>query len=126
MELSELVPVAEKVTALRQVRAELEEARTLVRDETDPEMRRMAEEEVREIERRLPELEHDVQRALLPNDAADEKNAILEILAGTGGDESAGHSFGQFRRLAAQNRAADGPGDRRSAFRRRSRGVRGG
>ena len=47
MELSELVPVAEKVTALRQVRAELEEARTLVRDETDPEMCRMAEEEVR-------------------------------------------------------------------------------
>ena len=103
MELSELVPVAEKVTALRQVRAELEEARTLVRDETDPEMRRMAEEEVREIERRLPELEHDVQRALLPKDAADEKNAILEIRAGTGGDEAAlfaGNLFAMYQKYA--------------------------
>ncbi len=103
MELSELVPVAEKVTALRQVCAELEEARTLVRDETDPEMRRMAEEEVREIERRLPELEHDVQRALLPKDAADEKNAILEIRAGTGGDEAAlfaGNLFAMYQKYA--------------------------
>ena len=103
MELSELVTVAEKVTALRQVRAELEEARTLVRDETDPEMRRMAEEEVREIERRLPELEHDVQRALLPKDAADEKNAILEIRAGTGGDEAAlfaGNLFAMYQKYA--------------------------
>lgn len=103
MELSELVPVAEKVTALRQVRAELADAQALVRDETDPEMRRMAEEEVREIEHRLPELEHDVQRALLPKDAADDKNAILEIRAGTGGDEAAlfaGNLFAMYQKYA--------------------------
>ena len=103
MELSELVPVAEKVTALRQVRAELAEAQALVRDETDPEMRRMAEEEVRAIEHRLPELEHDVQRALLPKDAADDKNAILEIRAGTGGDEAAlfaGNLFAMYQKYA--------------------------
>jgi peptide chain release factor 1 len=103
MELSELVPVAEKVTALRQVRAELEEAQALVRDETDPEMRRMAEEEVREIEHRLPALEHDVQRALLPKDAADDKNAIIEIRAGTGGDEAAlfaGNLFAMYQKYA--------------------------
>jgi len=89
MELAELTPVAEQVVELRRCRQDLDEARTLAADEADPEMRKMAEEEAREIEARLPELEKAVQRALLPKDAADQKNAILEIRAGTGGDEAA-------------------------------------
>jgi peptide chain release factor 1 len=88
VELSELIPVAEQIEALRETQAALADARTML-DEDDPEMRRMAEDEVREIEGRLPALEKAVQKALLPRDAADEKNAIIEIRAGTGGDEAA-------------------------------------
>ena len=106
MELSELAPVVEQVEELRRTRGELNEARALAEEETDPEMRRMAEDEAREIEARLPDLERAVQRALLPKDAADQKNAILEIRAGTGGDEAAlfaGDLFGMYQKYAQQH-----------------------
>ena len=63
----------------------------------DPDMKAMAEEEAAELKKRLPELEQAVKRMLLPKDADDEKNAILEIRAGTGGDEAALFAADLFR-----------------------------
>ena len=87
-ELSELAPVVAKVEELKRTRAELDDARALV-EESDDEMRELAALEVAEIEGRLPALEREVQILLLPKDEADEKNVILEVRAGTGGDEAA-------------------------------------
>ena len=55
----------------------------------EPDMRALAEEELRELQGRLPDLERDIRLLLLPKDIADEKDAIVEIRAGTGGDEAA-------------------------------------
>jgi peptide chain release factor 1 len=60
-----------------------------LRSGDDAEMRAMAEQEYFVLKARLPEMERDLQAMLLPKDAADEKNAILEVRAGTGGDEAA-------------------------------------
>ena len=70
---------------------------------TEAELRGLAEEELRAVRARLLELEQDLKVALLPKDAADEKNAILEIRAGTGGDEAAlfaGDLFRMYQRYA--------------------------
>jgi peptide chain release factor 1 len=89
-ELAELEPVAEKVEAWRRARRELEGLDTLLADpDTDPEMRALARDERVALEERLAGLEREVRKALLPKDAADEKSAILEIRAGTGGEEAA-------------------------------------
>ena len=63
----------------------------------DAEMKKMAEEEMHDLQKQLPELTKAVQLALLPKDAADEKNAILEVRAGTGGDEAALFAADLFR-----------------------------
>jgi peptide chain release factor 1 len=60
-------------------------------------MKTMAEDELRDLQKQLPELTKNVQIALLPKDAADEKNAILEVRAGTGGDEAALFAADLFR-----------------------------
>ena len=104
-ELSELAPVVAKVEELKRTRAELAEAQALA-DGGDPEMKELAEAEVEEIESRLPDLEREVQILLLPKDEADEKNVILEVRAGTGGDEAAlfaSDLFAMYQRYA-QNR----------------------
>jgi peptide chain release factor 1 len=89
-ELAELEPVAERIEAYRRARRELEGLDQLLADPaTDPEMRALAREERAGLEARLAELDRAVRRALLPKDAADEKSAILEIRAGTGGEEAA-------------------------------------
>ncbi|BCX19583.1 MAG: peptide chain release factor 1 [Geminicoccaceae bacterium] len=89
-ELAKLEPVAEKVEAWRRARRELEGLDTLLADpDTDPEMRALARDERVALEERLAGLEREVRKALLPKDAADEKSAILEIRAGTGGEEAA-------------------------------------
>jgi peptide chain release factor 1 len=67
---------------------ELEQARSLLASETDQEMRQMAEDEVAQHEARLPELEDKVKLFLVPRDPRDERNAIVEIRAGTGGTEA--------------------------------------
>lgn len=87
-ELAEIAPVVEKVTELKLTRAELDETRALAA-ESDAEMVALAQEEAARLEARLLDLERAVQRLLLPRDAADAKNAILEVRAGTGGDEAA-------------------------------------
>jgi len=89
-EYAELQPVVERIMALRKIEAELDDLDALARDPSgEAEMRRLAEEEHRALKAKLPGLEREVQLLLLPKDKADERNVILEIRAGTGGDEAA-------------------------------------
>ena len=88
-ELSDLTPVAEGIEGLRKMRGEIAELEQMMRDAAaDADMRELAEEEHRELAGRLPGLERELQLMLLPRDEADEKNAILEVRAGTGGEEA--------------------------------------
>jgi peptide chain release factor 1 len=89
-EHAELAPVIAVIDEYRNTQHELEGAETLIADpKTDPEMRSMAEEERAALKEKFAKLEHDLQIQLLPKDAADSSSAILEIRAGTGGDEAA-------------------------------------
>ena len=86
-EFAEISPVAEAIRSLRQAQAELLGAAEIAGDAaSDPEMRALAEEERRRLQTGLEEMERQVRILLLPKDAADEKNAILEVRAGTGGE----------------------------------------
>jgi peptide chain release factor 1 len=85
-EYAELKPVVEAILGYRRLSQELEEVRRL---ETDPEMRALAEEDLRRILAELPAAEQSLKVALLPKDEADARSAILEIRAGTGGEEAA-------------------------------------
>jgi peptide chain release factor 1 len=104
-EYSELEPVVKKI---REYQAAIDEAdglRAMLSDRaTDREMRDLAEMELPEIESRIEALEGEMQILLLPKDAADEKSAILEIRAGTGGSEAAlfaGDLFRMYERFAS-------------------------
>lgn len=89
-ELSGLDPVVEAARALESERAELEETRALLDDaETDADMRALAEEERERLEASIVLREEAMRVLLLPKDAADERDVVLEIRAGTGGDEAA-------------------------------------
>jgi peptide chain release factor 1 len=89
-EYSDLEPVVEAIRRLKNLRAERGDLEAMAADAgADVEMRALAADELAEIERRLPEAEREVALLLLPKDAADDKSAILEIRAGTGGDEAA-------------------------------------
>ncbi len=97
-EYSELGPIAEKISALLKSREELADSEALVEDpETDEELRALAADEVRRLGDVLPDLEQEVKILLLPKDAADERSAILEVRAGTGGDEAALFAADLFR-----------------------------
>jgi peptide chain release factor 1 len=85
-EYAELKPIVGEIDAWRALVREREEAERLL---GDAEMRGLAQEELERIREALPEAERAVQLALLPKDAADERSAILEIRAGTGGEEAA-------------------------------------
>src|SRR5215472_15701885 len=103
-EFAELAPVIEAVRSYRAARRELDDLTALIADPaTDSEMRAVAEAEKPEVEKRRAELEQDLRLALLPKDAMDERNVILEIRAGTGGDEAAlfaGDLFRMYERYA--------------------------
>lgn len=97
-EYAELSPVVDAIGHLQRARAEAEEMEQLIGDaDTDAEMRELAREELVALKRRLPELQEQLQLFLLPKDAADEKNAILEVRAGTGGEEAALFAADLFR-----------------------------
>jgi len=85
-EFSELQPVAEAARGLEEARRADEEAREML---ADPEMVAMALEELEVLSKKLPKLEQEMQILLLPKDAADDLSVILEVRAGTGGDEAA-------------------------------------
>lgn len=82
-------PLAEKARGYLQAASELDEAREVMRAETDPEMREFAAEEARALEARLPEFEDELKVMMLPSDPNDDKDIIVEIRAGAGGDEAA-------------------------------------
>lgn len=104
-EYSELEPVVETIQALQKAQKSVVELESMMNDPaTDAEMKSMATEEYHELQKEIPTLTRNVQLALLPKDAADEKNAILEVRAGTGGDEAAlfaADLFRMYQRYAA-------------------------
>jgi peptide chain release factor 1 len=106
-EFSELGPVVESINAYRAASRELAELDALVDDPaTDPEMRALAESEKGALQERRDLLAQQVRLALVPKDAMDERNVILEIRAGTGGDEAslfAGDLFRMYERYAAKH-----------------------
>jgi len=85
-EYSDLGPIVETALSLKAANAELEDVKLLLKD---PDMKEMAESDKMQLEKLIPKLTADLQVALLPKDEADAKNAILEVRAGTGGDEAA-------------------------------------
>jgi len=88
-EYSDLTPMVRAITDLREARTEADDLEALIGDpEADEELTGMAREELQQLHERIPELEHALQFLLLPTDEADEKNAILEVRAGTGGEEA--------------------------------------
>lgn len=105
-ELAELAPVVEAVKAYRAAQAELKDIDALIADPaTDSEMRALAEAERPALEERRIALEQEIRVALLPKDAMDEHSVVLEIRAGTGGDEAslfAGDLFRMYERYAAK------------------------
>ena len=104
-EFSDLGPVIESIKAYRAVKAELADLDAMMNDPAnDAEMRKMADAEKPALLERAEKLEHQIRLALIPKDAMDDHDAILEIRAGTGGDEAAlfaGDLFRMYERYAA-------------------------
>ena len=104
-EYSELQHIVGLIRELNKARHEEADLEAMLEDHSiDSEMRGLAEDELPEIKAKIAKLEHDVQIELLPKDAADEKSAILEIRAGTGGSEAAlfaGDLFRMYERYAS-------------------------
>ncbi|GAB5388855.1 MAG: peptide chain release factor 1 [Alphaproteobacteria bacterium] len=101
-EYSAIEPVCTLIEEYHTLRAERGDLEELL---ADPEMADMAAEDVARIEERMPELEEELKRALLPKDEADARNAILEVRAGTGGDEAAlfaGDLYEMYKRFASE------------------------
>jgi peptide chain release factor 1 len=101
-EYAELEPVAQAATELQRLRTELTDLEAMA---DDPEMREMAAEEAQSIREALPAAERALALSLLPKDAADERSAMLEVRAGTGGDEAAlfaGDLFRMYTRYAEE------------------------
>ncbi len=104
-ELSELTPVVDAVKAYRAAASEIADLDAMIADpKTENEMRAIAEAERPQLEMRRDELAQNIRVALLPKDAMDERNVVLEIRAGTGGDEAAlfaGDLFRMYERFAS-------------------------
>lgn len=103
-EHADLSPLVDVYRRYRKVMEEMEENRELL---ADPEMRDMAEEELNSLEEEKTRLDSEIRLLLLPKDPNDSRNVILEIRAGTGGDESAlfsGDLFRMYSRFAEKNR----------------------
>ncbi len=88
-ERSELEPIVTKSREYGQAVKSLQQAREILTTESDPDMRSLAEADVQELTPRIESLEKEIKRLLIPRDPRDEKNVIVEIRAGTGGDEAA-------------------------------------
>ena len=105
-ELSDLRPIAEQAAKIQKLKMELSDAENLVKDQdADAEMIALAEDEIQEIRPKITEEEYQLKLLLLPKDKDDSRNAILEIRAGTGGDEAAlfgADLFGMYQKFASQ------------------------
>src|ERR1051326_2268908 len=103
-EISELV---EKYREYRDLKKGIADTRALLADESDADMKAMAEDELTQLESRLARVEEELKVLLLPKDPNDDKNVILEIRAGTGGDEAslfAAELFRLYNRFAETQR----------------------
>ena len=105
-ELSDLRPIAEQAAKVQKLKMELSDAENLIKDQdADAEMVALAEDEIQEIRPKITEEEYQLKLLLLPKDKDDSRNAILEIRAGTGGDEAAlfgADLFGMYQKFASQ------------------------
>ena len=105
-ELSDLRPIAEQAARVQKLKMELSDAEILLKDqEADSEMVALAEDEIQEILPKITEAEYNLKLLLLPKDKDDSRNAILEIRAGTGGEEAAlfgADLFGMYQKFASQ------------------------
>jgi peptide chain release factor 1 len=99
----DLRAIVEKFREYKNILRGIEETRTLCASETDPEMRKLADEELSALQEREKECQKDLQWLLMPKDPNDEKNVLLEIRAGTGGNEAtlfASELFREYSRFA--------------------------
>lgn len=104
---SELTPVVEKFREYKDLKRGIEESKAMIADETDAEMKAYAQDELAQLEERLTTVQEELKILLLPKDPNDEKNVVLEIRAGTGGDEAslfAAEMFRMYTRFAEQHR----------------------
>ncbi len=104
---SDLAPLVQKYREYKDVKRGIEDSRQLVAEETDPEMKAYATSELQELEQRVARIQEELKVLLLPKDPNDEKNIIIEIRAGTGGDEAslfAGEIFRMYNRYAETQR----------------------
>ncbi len=102
-EYADMTPLAEKIRAFKKAKTEMKDLEELMAG-GDKDMKAMAEEDFYALKEQLPQLERKIQLELVPKDADDTKNAILEIRAGTGGDEAAlfaGDLLNMYKRYAA-------------------------
>jgi peptide chain release factor 1 len=106
-ERSELEEIVEKAREYRQALKSLEEARAILQSENDAELVALAEADVEELKPKIEALEKQIKTMLLPKDPRDDKNVIMEIRAGTGGDEAAifaGDLFRMYTRYADEKK----------------------
>ena len=85
-EQSDLTPIVNAYTEYKKCKAEIEDSLTMLEGENDEEMREMIKETLNENKKRVEELEQELKVLLLPKDPNDDKNVIVEIRAGAGGD----------------------------------------
>lgn len=88
-EQTDLTPIAEKYTEYKQTKQNIEDSLEMLETESDEEMRELAKEELADSKSRLLEIENELKILLIPKDPMDEKNVVVEIRAGAGGDEAA-------------------------------------
>ncbi|MDO5041708.1 MAG: peptide chain release factor 1 [Peptoniphilus sp.] len=106
IEHAEIEPVVLKYRELKKTKESIEENKALLEDKLDEEFKELVKEELKEAEIKLAELEEDIKVLLIPKDPNDNKNVILEIRAGAGGDEAAlfaGVLFRQYLRYAERH-----------------------
>lgn len=89
IEYKHLDKISNKANEYREVLSNIDNAKEILAEETDPEMKEMAKMELSELEDQLPQLEEELKILLIPKDPEDSKNVVLEISAGAGGDEAA-------------------------------------
>lgn len=104
---SELTEIVEKYREYKDLKRGIQESRAIIADESDAELREYAQEELGRLEERLAKVEGELKLLLVPKDPNDEKNVVLEIRAGTGGDEAtlfAAEIFRMYNRYAEGQR----------------------
>lgn len=106
-EQADLAPIVEKYKEYKACKAGIEDSLSLLENESDEEMRELAKEELNDCKSRVESIENDLKILLLPKDLNDEKNVVVEIRGGAGGDEAAlfaAELFRMYSRYAERNR----------------------